>query len=162
MCDSSLPQRRHPAGDLPGVAQEVVRVPLSVDTYAGPVHVEWDPDAAVTPLGHLAFFAHYLKVSGRFDALMADCPLSYTSPNAPPPRDVVGTAMLAILAGQWRYAHMTGLRGDTVNPPLLGMARVVSEDAVRRGLILQLMFMDFAPSLPVALFGALLGTAASA
>ena len=27
-----------------------------------------------------------LKVSGRFDALMADCPLAYASPNAPKPR----------------------------------------------------------------------------
>lgn len=134
MSDLSLPPQRHPAGDLPCVEREVVRGPVSVDTYAGPVHVEWDPDAAVTPLGHLAFFAHYLKVSGRFDALMADCPLAYTSPNAPKPRDVVGTAMLAILAGQWRYAHMTALRGDTINPPLLGMTRVVSEDAARRGL----------------------------
>ncbi len=42
--------------------------------------------------------------------------------------------MLAILAGQRRYAHITALRGDTVNPALLGMTRVVSEDAVRRGL----------------------------
>ena len=48
---------------------------MSLDTYAGPVHVEWDPDAAVTPLGHLAFFAEYLKASGRFDALVADSPL---------------------------------------------------------------------------------------
>ena len=52
-----------------------------MDTFGGTVHVEWDPDAAATPLGHLAFFAEYLKVSGRFDALVADCPLHYTSPN---------------------------------------------------------------------------------
>ncbi len=40
---------------------------MKVDTFGGTVHVEWDPDAAATPLGHLAFFAEYLKVSGRFD-----------------------------------------------------------------------------------------------
>ena len=62
-----------------------------MDTFGGTVHVEWDPDAAATPLGHLAFFAEYLKVSGRFDALVADCPLHYTSPNAPSKRDVLGT-----------------------------------------------------------------------
>ena len=124
----------HPAGDRPGVEREVSGERVTVDTYAGPVHVEWDPDAAVTPLGHLAFFAEYLKVSGRFDALVADCPLFYTSPNAPAKRDVIGTALLSILAGQWRYAHITALRGDTVNPALLGMSKVVSEDAVRRGL----------------------------
>jgi hypothetical protein len=124
----------HLAGDRPGVEREVSGERVTVDTYAGPVHVEWDPDAAVTPLGHLAFFAEYLKVSGRFDALVADCPLFYTSPNAPSKRDVLGTALLSILAGQWRYAHITALRGDTVNPALLGMGKVVSEDAVRRGL----------------------------
>ena len=61
-------------------------------------------------------------------------PAVYSSPNAPAKRDVLGTAVLSILAGHWRYAHITALRGDTVNPPLLGMTRVVSEDAVRRGL----------------------------
>ena len=29
---------------------------LSVDTFGGRVHVEWDPQAAVTPLGQLPFF----------------------------------------------------------------------------------------------------------
>ena len=105
-----------------------------MDTFGGTVHVEWDPDAAATPLGHLAFFAEYLKVSGRFDALVADCPLHYTSPNAPSKRDVLGTVLLSALAGQWRYAHITALRGDRVNPSLLGMSKVASEDSVRRGL----------------------------
>ena len=88
----------------------------------------------MTPLGHLAFFAEYLKASGRFDALVADSPLYYTSPNAPRKRDVLGTVLLSILAGHRRYAHITALRGDTVNAALLRMGRVVSEDAVRRGL----------------------------
>jgi hypothetical protein len=106
---------------------------MVVDTYAGPVRVEWDSDAAVTALGHFAFFVEYLKLSGRFDALVADCPLVYASGNAPAVRDVIGTAVLGILAGHWRYAHLTALRGDSVSPALLGMSRVVSEDAVRRG-----------------------------
>ena len=71
---------------------------------------------------------------GLFDALVADCPLVYTSPNAPSKRDVLGTAVLSVVNGQRRYAHITALRGDTVIPPLLGMTRVVSEDSVRRGL----------------------------
>ena len=29
---------------------------LLVDTFGGRIHVEWDPQAAVTPLGQLAFF----------------------------------------------------------------------------------------------------------
>ncbi len=128
------PPLSHPEGELPSVVRDVAVTGAVVDTFAGPVHVEWDGDAAVTPLGHLAFFAEYLKLSGRFDALVADCPLFYASPNAPKTRDVLGTVLLAILAGQWRYAHITALRGDRVNPALLGMGKVVSEDAVRRGL----------------------------
>ena len=62
----------------------------------------------------MAFFAEYLKTSGRFDALVADCPLYCTSPNAPSKRDVLGTVMLSVLAGQSRYAQITALRGDGV------------------------------------------------
>ena len=42
--------------------------------------------------------------------------------------------LLSVLAGHRRYAHITALRSDPVNPPLLGMRRVLSEDAVRRNL----------------------------
>jgi hypothetical protein len=81
-----------------------------------------------------AVFIEFLKQGSLFDGWLADCPLHYTSPNAPKKRDVLGTVMLSVLAGHWRYAHMTTLRCDPVNPPLLGMNKVVSEDAVRRGL----------------------------
>ena len=134
MSESKQALEAHPAGDGPSTARELAREAVKVDTFGGTVHVEWDPDAAATPLGHLAFFAEYLKVSGRYDALVADCPLHYTSPNAPSKRDVLGTVMLSALAGHWRYAHITALRGDGVNPSLLGMTKVASEDSVRRGL----------------------------
>lgn len=42
--------------------------------------------------------------------------------------------LLSVLAGSWRYAHITALRGDAVNPRLLGMRKVVSEESVRRSL----------------------------
>ena len=45
---------------------------------------------------------------------------------------MLGTVALSILAGHRRYAHVTALRGDTINPHGLGMSRVLSEDAVRR------------------------------
>jgi hypothetical protein len=48
------------------------------------------------------------------------------------PFHVLGTVLLSVLAGHCRYAHMTTLRCDPVNPPLLGMEGVASEDAVRR------------------------------
>ena len=39
---------------------------------------------------------------------------------------------MSVLATQWRYAHISGLRGDGVNPELLGMRKVMSEDSARR------------------------------
>lgn len=42
--------------------------------------------------------------------------------------------MLSILAGHYRYAHMATVRNDFVNPPLLGMKKVASEDSVGRAL----------------------------
>src|ERR1700681_2554539 len=114
--------------------EEAVAGPVVADTFGGRVHVEWDGDAAVTPLGQLPFFIEYLKQGGLFDSWVADCPLYFTSPNAPSKRDVLGTVLLSLLAGHRRYAHITALRCDPVNPPLLGMLKVLSEDAVRRNL----------------------------
>jgi hypothetical protein len=37
-------------------------------------------------------------------------------------------------AGHNRYAHITGLRGDAVNPQILGMQKIISDDALRRAL----------------------------
>ena len=126
---SALPA--HPAGEQL-LVELVPEQPIPVDTYAGRVHVEWDPDAPITPMGQMAFFIAFLKTSGLFDNLVAACPLHYSSPNAPSKRDVLGTALLSVLSGHRRYAHITALRADTVNPPLLGMSRVLSEDAIRR------------------------------
>jgi hypothetical protein len=123
----------HPPGLQPQVDPSADD-PIPVDTYAGRIEVDWDPDAAVTPLGQLPFFIEFLKQAGLFDSWVAGCPLHYTSPNAPTVRDLLGTVFLSILSGHRRYAHITALRGDTVSPHLLGMRRVLSEDAVRRGL----------------------------
>ena len=98
------------------------------------MHVEWDPTAAATPLGQLPFFIEFLKLGGLFDPWVADCPLTLRSPNAAAKRDILGTLLLAVLAGHQRYAHITALRGDAVNAVLLGMHRVMSEDSVRRAL----------------------------
>ena len=48
--------------------------------------------------------------------------------------NVVGTAALSILCGHWRYAHLHAVRGDPLNPPLLRMTHVVSEEVVRRAM----------------------------
>ena len=45
----------HPPGQRP-VVESALDGPVPVDTYAGRIDVDWDPNAAVTPLGQLAFF----------------------------------------------------------------------------------------------------------
>jgi hypothetical protein len=124
----------HPKGEQPLVEASASPAPVMVESWAGPVRVEWDVTAPLTPFGQLPFFIQFLKVSGLFDAYVADCPLTYTSPNAPNKRDVLGTVLLSVLAGHKRYAHITALRADKVLSELIGMSRVLSEDAVRRGM----------------------------
>jgi hypothetical protein len=126
--------RLHPMGDQSAVADHGLPSGVNVDSFAGPVHVEWVAGAAMTPLGQLPFFIDFLKTAGLFDAFVADCPLQYASPNAPKKRDVLGTTMLSMLSGHKRYAHIAALRGDGVLPELLDMSKIVSEDAVRRAL----------------------------
>jgi hypothetical protein len=87
---------------------------------------------AVTPFGQLAFFIEFLKNTRLWDGWVAECPVTYASPNAPAKADVLGTVVLSVLAGHRRYAHITALRFDGVNLQLLGMTRVCSEDSVRR------------------------------
>jgi hypothetical protein len=120
----------HPQGEQPSVeAGSAI-----ADTFAGRVHIERDATAPVTALGQLPFFIDDLKQAGLFDAWVANCPLSLISPNAPQKRDLLGTVLLSVRSGHRRYAHITALRCDPVNPPLLGMRKVLSEDSVRRGL----------------------------
>jgi hypothetical protein len=105
-----------------------------VDTPGGRYYAELDLDAPVTREGQLIFFAQFLHTGGRWARLLDGCPLRYYGNRGSGACNVVGTAALSILCGHWRYAHINALRGDTLNPPLLGMARVVSEDVVRRAL----------------------------
>ena len=125
----------HPTGEQSTVAlggAAAAPQPLVVDSFAGSVRVEWDHATAFTPLGQLPFFIDFLKTAGLFDSFVADSPLNYESPNASKTRDVLGTAMLSMLAGHKRYSHIAALRGDGVLPELLGMRKIVSEDSVRR------------------------------
>jgi hypothetical protein len=134
-----LPKLTHPNGEPPKTPEQPdlikENVRLAVDTFGGRIHVEWDPQAAVTPLGQLPFFIEFLKMGNLFDAWVEDCPLHLTSNNAPSNRDILGTLLLSILSGHTRYAHITALRCDGVNPPLLGMNKVMSEDAMRRAFL---------------------------
>ncbi len=134
MSDEIALREIHPEGERQTDEVEPPETPLSLDTFAGKIQFRWAPEARVSSSGQMPFFIEFLKTSGLFEEWVKDCPLQYTSPNAPQKRDVLGTILLSVLAGHWRYAHMSGLRGDGVNPELLGMTKVATEDSVRRAL----------------------------
>lgn len=129
------PKKIHPKGEKSKqlIAQETNRVP--VDTYGGRVYIDWDHETPVTSLGQLSFFIEFLKRTELFDRWIEACPLQLTSPNAPKIRDILGTILLSVLSGHTRYSHITTVRTDKVNAPLLGMNKIVSEDSVRRALL---------------------------
>jgi hypothetical protein len=133
-----LAELTHPNGELSKaeINENLLskNVKLSLETYGGKVQVDWDRSASVTPLGQMAFFIEYLKLGGLFDGWVDDCPLEFSSNNAPDKRDVLGTLLLSVLSGHKRYSHITAIRCDGVNPGLLGMKKIVSEDSMRRAL----------------------------
>jgi hypothetical protein len=124
----------HPESEAKLSPKTALSKAIEVETFAGKVHVEWDPAAAVTPIGQLPFFIEFLKLGNRFKPWVDECPLYYTSNNAPKKIDVLGSLFLSILSGHNRYAHMTALRGDTVNRQLLDMNKIISDDSAIRAL----------------------------
>ena len=80
------------------------------DTFAGRIDVEWDATAPVMPFGQLPFFIDYLKQAGLFDAWVADCPLSLTSPNAPSQRECAQPARPAWHSDAVRAGRTSPLR----------------------------------------------------
>jgi len=61
----------HPAGEQPPVEGKGPPQGVILDSFSGPVLVEWDTEAALTP-----------KSGWPVRRFVADCPLRYTSPNA--------------------------------------------------------------------------------
>lgn len=128
------PKVSHSVGASPSPLKSVLPGVVDVETYAGKLQIEWDPDAAVTPIGQLPFFIQFLKLGGRFDPWGDDCPLSYQGNNAAEKTDILGSLFLSILSGHKRYAYITNLMNDRVNSKLLCMNKVVSDDSARRAL----------------------------
>lgn len=114
--------------------EEMLLSCAGVQTMAGRVQVRWDSESTATPMGQLAYFIEFLTLTGLWSRWLEGCPLNYSSPNAPSKAEVLGTWLLSILSGHKRYAHVTAIRCDGVNPGLLGMGKVISEDALRNAL----------------------------
>jgi hypothetical protein len=114
--------------------QMEVEKSLGVQTAGGRIQVRWDKTAAATPYGQMVFFIEFLTTTGLWESWVEECPLEYRSPNGSSKKDILGTWLLSILSGHRRYSHVTTIRSDGVNPGLLGMEDVVSEDTLRRAL----------------------------
>jgi len=128
-----IPVEAHPIGEAAITPSGPVdRWPL--DTPGGRFYAEWESQAPVTREGQLMFFFQFLDAGDRWKEFLADCPLDYIGNRGSGKLNVMGTALLSILCGHWRYAHINSVRGDTLNAGLLGMARIVSEDVVRTAL----------------------------
>ena len=121
-----------PEGDSGALASPRQPDTIPIQTPGGVFHVRIDHDAQVSAHGGMVPYAQFLDVSGVLEAWESDCPLERTSPNASSLRSILGTWIIAVAAGQSRYAHITGVRGDRVTPQVLGFKRLVSEDTVRR------------------------------
>ncbi len=64
----------HPQGEVTNPPKKALSHAIKVETFDGKVFVEWDPDAAVTPLGQLPFFIEFLKTGHLFTPWVNDCP----------------------------------------------------------------------------------------
>lgn len=125
----------HPQGEVSGLPSPGQNDTFAVQTPGGVFHVTYDSNAEVSHLGGVVPFAQFLQASGLFADWVSDSPLSYASNRALAVRDVLGTQVLSMICGHYRFAHITALRGDTVTPQVLGMKQVASEDAVRRAML---------------------------
>jgi len=122
----------HPSGE--SVLESLGSSGWPVDTPGGRYYAEFDDQAPVTREGQLIFFAQFLRTGGVWERFLAGSPLRYVGNRGSAVIDVLGTAVLSILCGHWRYAHIDAVRGDQLNPQLLGMNGTVSEDVVRRAM----------------------------
>src|SRR5438045_5393406 len=105
----------HPEGEQPTVEE----FSATAETFAGRVHVEWNSDGLVTPLGQLPFFVEYLKQAGLFAGWVARLPADLQQSERPLQARSAGNRLVVGFVGHYRYAHITALRCDAVNPRLL-------------------------------------------
>ena len=61
------PKPIHPKGEHKELSKQLSPTSLEVDTFEGKIHVKWEPEASVTPMGQLAFFIQFLKTGYRFE-----------------------------------------------------------------------------------------------
>ena len=105
-----------------------------LDTLGGEFGLNWNDTVPLTTGAHNAFLSAFFEAGGVFDHLVDTCPLRLTSNNAPTNRETLGTAIVGMTNGSYRYRHFDNLSGDAVTAELFGIRRLMSCDSVRRNL----------------------------
>jgi len=95
---------------------------------------KWNDSVTLTTSAHNALMSAFLATGGIFDRLVGTCPLKLTSNNAPTNRETLGTLIVGMINGSYRYRHFDNLSGDAVTAEMFGLARLMSCDSVRRNL----------------------------
>jgi len=63
----------------------------SIKTDSGTLHWDFSEHTPITLHGHLPFFAQFMQSGNLFSDWVKNCPLVYSSNNAPKVKDVLGT-----------------------------------------------------------------------
>jgi hypothetical protein len=83
------------------------------------------PSSGLTAVSSMTCSSHFR----RRNSYRAAHPIS--PPNGGPLRHLRHRVQVSVMAGHYRYAHVTSLRCDEVNPPLLGTNKLVSHSLRR-------------------------------
>ena len=104
---------------------------LTLDTLPGKFTLT-RTDAALTAYGGLVAWSAFLKHLGLIERLAQRCPVSRSSPNAAPVREVLHSFALCALVEGKRFCHVRWLTDDPALATVMNMDRVRGEDALPR------------------------------
>lgn len=116
---------------LAGEGQDALPDDLTLDTLPGKFTLT-RTDASLTAYGGLVAWSSFLKHLGIIERLAERCPLTRTSPNAAPVREVVHSFALSALVEGKRFCHVRWLTDDPAIATIMNMERVRGEDALPR------------------------------
>lgn len=104
---------------------------LTLDTLPGKFTLT-RTDAALTAYGGLVAWSGFLKHLGIFERFAEGCPVTRTSPNAAPVREVLHSFALSALVEGKRFCHVRWLTDDPAIATIMNLERVRGEDALPR------------------------------
>jgi len=102
------------------------------DTPGGRIQVERS-GKTLTPFGGLVAFASFLSKTGIIERLVETCPVTRSSNNATPIRDIlIGFIMTCVQEGK-RFAHIRSIQNDPAIAKIFNVERrIPGEDTIRR------------------------------